>query len=296
MLEIIWTLLCTCPLLPRAHWLQILKSSEFVLKPVSILSMRQLLEDFSLIVSVRWVSLLENLNIISTRSLIDITSRNLKLHEGLGESHSSNLIENWDSVTWAVLHAKVDQQQDLNGSSETPITDEIAKLLGIQHPRGSIPVVVLAKAPYLVKLPDASTLVVRAQLAPVSVPLPQSIWQKTILDQFVNFEKLFASMEKGYEHHNDPRDFGASYSLVRKEQTFSKCKLHSEADWIQVFDAWSATTSFFFRHWESELHSYCSIAMEFFHAAPNEPQVTIEYDVEVHAKYSHKPFWLDNQT
>jgi hypothetical protein len=58
------------------------------------------------------------------------------------------------------------------------------------------------------------------------------MWHKIVLDQFVDFEKLFSSMEKGYNHHNDVKDFGVGYALVKKEQAFTKHKLCSEADWI----------------------------------------------------------------
>ena len=45
-------------------------------------------------------------------------------------------------------------------------------------------------------------------------------------------------MDKGYDHHNDPKDFRAGYALVKKDQAFSKRPLQTEADWIQVFGAW----------------------------------------------------------
>jgi hypothetical protein len=82
-------------------------------------------------------------------------------------------------------------------------------------------------------------LVNKAQFALVSNPLPQTIWQKILLDLFVDFEKLFASMDKAYNHHNDPKDFRAGYVLIKKDQAFSKWSLRMEADWIQVFGAWS---------------------------------------------------------
>ncbi|KAF8231816.1 hypothetical protein L208DRAFT_1275182, partial [Tricholoma matsutake] len=227
-----------------------------------------------------------------------------------------------ESLAWAVLRAKVDELRDLGsqgsrGPTTALLSDEIANLLGIQNPKGSIPVSVLSKAPYLAELSTATaadphleqtqdlvaafssqatqdTLVVKAQFAPVSVPLPRTTWHKIILDQFVDFEKLFASMERGFEHLDDPKDFGAGYALVKKDQAFSKSKLLTEADWTRVFDAWSAGTSFFFRHRESELLAYRSIVMEFFRTAPD-PSVAINYDLEVCDRYARKPFRLDNQ-
>jgi hypothetical protein len=37
-------------------------------------------------------------------------------------------------------------------------------------------------------------------------------------------------MDKGYNHYNDPKDFGAGYTLVKKDQAFSKWLLQTEAD------------------------------------------------------------------
>jgi hypothetical protein len=68
------------------------------------------------------------------------------------------------------------------------LTDELASLLGLSSAKGTVPAFVLAKAE----------------------------------DSFVDFEKLFASMDEGYNHHNDPKDFGASYALVKKDQAFSR--------------------------------------------------------------------------
>ena len=64
--------------------------------------------------------------------------------------------------------------------------------------------------------------------------------------------------------HDDPKDFGAGYALVRKDQAFSKCALRTEADWIWVFSAWAASIAFFFPHWEAEFRDYQAIIMDLF--------------------------------
>jgi hypothetical protein len=234
-----------------------------------------------------------------------------------------NPINAADALAWAVLQAKFNQLQGIGSHpapspSSTLLTDEVANFLGIPNSKGAIPAAVLAKAPHLAELaisveadahlektqelltvfsPQATqeALVNKAQFASVAVPLPRTIWRKIILDHFVDFEKLFISMEKGYDHHDDPKDFGAGYTLVKKEQAFSKLKLRSKADWLCVFDAWSDGTSFFFHHRERELQVYRSIVSDLFHAAPNNAQVAIEFDVEVRDKYTWKPFHLDDR-
>lgn len=234
-----------------------------------------------------------------------------------------NPVNTADSLAWAVLRAKVDQLRgnDSENSRRIPnglISNEMANLFGLSPSEGSIPASVLAKAPYLANLSDGGvsdlhlettqdlliafspagvqeTLISKAQLANLAVPLPRSIWRKIILDQYIDFEKLFASMEKGYDHQDDPKDFGGGYALVKKDQAFSKRALHSEAEWTRVYDAWSAATSLFFRHRENELRNYRSIVMDLFRAASKNPLVAIEFDIEVRDKYARKPFHLDNR-
>ena len=107
-------------------------------------------------------------------------------------------------------------------------------------------------------------LVNKAQFAPVRDPLPQTFWRKILLDAYINFEKLFALMDKGYDHHDDLKDFSMDYALVKKDQAFSKWPLCTEADWIQVFSAWSSGVAFFFPHHDAELWDYQAIIMDLF--------------------------------
>jgi hypothetical protein len=226
------------------------------------------------------------------------------------------------SVAWALLRAKVSHFQPTSPQATlTPgnsLSDELANLLGLSGSTGAIPASVLAKAPHLSKLSDPTAtdphlektqdllsvyspqssqdiLVNKAQFAPVGDPLSRTIWRKILLDLFIDFEKLFASMDKGYDHHDEPKDFGAGYALVKKDQAFSKRPLRTEADWIWVFGAWSAGVAFFFPHRDTELRDYRTIVMDLFRAAPTNPLVAISFDVHVRDKYSKKPFHLDDQ-
>jgi hypothetical protein len=226
------------------------------------------------------------------------------------------------SIAWALLRAKVEHFQSNSSQVATPpgssLSDELASLLGLPSAKGAIPASVLAKVPHLAKLCDPSTtdshlektqdllsvyspqnsqdiLVNKAQFAPVDDPLPRTIWRKILLDVFVDFEKLFASMDKGYDHHDDPKDFGAGYALVKKDQAFSKRPLRTEADWIWVSGAWSLGMAFFFPHHDAELRDYRTIVMDLFRAVPSNPLVAISFDVQVRDKYSKKPFHLDDR-
>jgi hypothetical protein len=102
-------------------------------------------------------------------------------------------------------------------------------------------------------------------------------------------------MDKGYDHHDDPKDFGAGYALVKKNQAFSKRPLRTEAEWTRVFSTWSAGVVFFFPHRDAELRDYWTIVTEPFQAAPTNPLVAISFDVQVRDKYSKKPFHLDDR-
>ena len=101
-------------------------------------------------------------------------------------------------------------------------------------------------------------------------------------------------MDMGYDHHDDPKDFGVGYALVKKDQAFSKHALQTEADWIQVFSAWAVGVAFFFPCWEAELRDYQAIIMDLFHAVPANHFVTISFDLQVQDKYSKKPFHLND--
>ena len=126
------------------------------------------------------------------------------------------------SIAWALLRAKVDHLQSPSSGvariADRTLSDELSTLLSLSTGKGAIPASVLAKAPHLAKLsaPVMSDphlektqelvsvfspqniqdiLVNKAQFAPVRDPLPQTFWRKILLDSYVDFEKLFASMD-----------------------------------------------------------------------------------------------------
>ena len=72
------------------------------------------------------------------------------------------------------------------------------------------------------------------QQQPMPDPLPRSIWKDIILDRYVDFEKLFASMDRGYDHDDEPKDFGSGYSSIKKEHFHAKKPVQTEADWTRV--------------------------------------------------------------
>ena len=237
---------------------------------------------------------------------------------GEADPSAPNPVDTATSITWALLHTKVDHFQGASPQTATTsggsFSNALENLFGLSV-KGVIPASVLAKAPHLSKLSEMTAtnahlektqdllsvysprssqdiLINKAQFALVGDPLPQTIWHKILLDLFIDFEKLFALMDMGYDHHDDPKDFGA---LVKKDQAFSKCALRSEADWTRVFGAWAAGVTFLFPHREAELRDYWAIVMDLFRAVPANPFMAISFDVQVHDKYSKKPFHLDDR-
>ena len=160
------------------------------------------------------------------------------------------------SLAWALLHARVNHLQpsspQATSTPDSSLPDELASLFRLSSTKGAISTSVLTKAPHLSKLSDPTAtnphlektqdllsvyspqssqdiLVNKAQFALVGDPLPCTIWCKILLDLFINYKKLFTSMDKGYNHHNEPKDFGAGYALVKKDQAFSKHPIWTEA-------------------------------------------------------------------
>jgi hypothetical protein len=90
--------------------------------------------------------------------------------------------------------------------------------------------------------------ITNAQLAPLNEPLPRSIWKKIVFEEFVDFTKLFASMDQGYNHYNEPEDFAVGFAIIKKNHLSAKHDVVSEADWIRVFDAWKDGVLLIFPH------------------------------------------------
>ena len=134
------------------------------------------------------------------------------------------------------------------------------------------------------------------QVQPLADPIPWSIWRLVIQDHIVDFEKLFALMDKGYDHNNEPRDFGGGYALVKKKQGSAKRPLRSESEWAQVFRAWSSAVGLVYRHRFSELQGYQRMVTDLFCTVPHDPSIAIAFDVEARDRYAKSPFRLDDRT
>jgi hypothetical protein len=134
------------------------------------------------------------------------------------------------------------------------------------------------------------------QWHPMPDPVPRSIWRDVILDKFVDFEKLYAGMDRGYDHDDEPKDFSSSpYSIVKKDHFRAKKSVSTEAEWTRVARTWKRAVELLYPHRKTELESYMGIIKELFRATPHLPSVAILVDAEARDRYAKHPFWMDDQ-
>jgi hypothetical protein len=150
-----------------------------------------------------------------------------------------------ESTAWAILQAKLAQlRPPVHESPPVPglSADVLAELFDIRRQSSSLtlPSSVLAIAPHLQDLSGSSmgnphveatwklrraltsektldTLVDLLQIQPLHDPIPRSIWKAIAQDQYVDFEKLHASMDRGYDHNDEPCEFAGGFALVKKD-------------------------------------------------------------------------------
>ncbi|KAF8891923.1 hypothetical protein CPB84DRAFT_1816247 [Gymnopilus junonius] len=221
----------------------------------------------------------------------------------LGDTHPEiGRGEAVDAAAWAILNAK---------ECPGPVafsTDDIAHLLDASHPATlSLPSSLLAVAPHLKDLSETwklqhaltaermlDTLISLLQLQHLPDPIPQSIWKDITKDAFIDFEKLHASMDQGYNHDDKAKEFVGGFSLVKKDQVSAKKPIRTESEWIHVFSAWSTGVILVYFHCADELEGYRQFVLDLFCTAPSQPQLVISFKVEVQDKYAKSPFHLDD--
>ena len=227
-----------------------------------------------------------------------------------------------EDIKWSLLRAKLEQLRSLSASREDPFSlNDIVRLLDSRSSSSgsSIPASVLAAAAHLTSLSEhalndthlqttwklrqayasekaVDPLIDLIQLQPLVDPIPRTIWRNIIQDQYVNFEKLYASMDRGYSHQDEAKDFAGGYALVRKDQYSAKKPIKQEAEWIRVFTAWKSGVTLLFPHCQQELQSHCEMVIDLFRAAPFDPSVAIQFDMEARDRYARNPYRMDDRS
>ncbi|KAJ7731732.1 hypothetical protein B0H16DRAFT_1329105 [Mycena metata] len=228
-----------------------------------------------------------------------------------------------EDVEWSVLQAKLHTLLPARQSARAPFTPgDLERILGIQLPSStsptSFPASLLAAAPHMAQLSAGVTadphieqtwklrrafgadkildLVVDVmQLQSLVDPLPRTIWRSIIQDHYVNFEKINAAFEIGYDHQDEPKDFAGEYALVKKEQATAKRAIKTETEWIRVFAAWRTGVCLLYPHRTAELSGYLKVVTDLFRAVPQDPSVAIRFDAEARDKYAKSPYHLDDR-
>jgi hypothetical protein len=129
----------------------------------------------------------------------------------------------------------------------------------------------------------------------LDVAIPRGLWKDILQDRFVNFEKLFASMDVGYDHSEVPKDFHGGFVLVKKDQLVAKKALKSDGDWMRVFGAWETAVGLVYTHRVYELQRYKKQVMDIFQSDPDNPLAGIRFDAEVRERYAKNPFHMDDR-
>jgi hypothetical protein len=223
-----------------------------------------------------------------------------------------------EAAAWAILSAKLASLRS-TGTSTIP-RDQLAAILSLSSPTtasGSLSSSLLSQAPHLAKLSSSSgdshldetwklrqlftaervdAIVDLMQQQQLDEPIPRSIWRDIIQDRFVNFEKLYASMDLGYDHQDELKDFLGGYTIVKKDQASAKRPVQTEAEWIRVFGTWMAGVTLLYPHRLSELQEYRKVVMELFRAVSIRPSIAIRFDLDVRDRYAKRPFHMDDRS
>ncbi|KAG6863404.1 hypothetical protein C0993_011679, partial [Termitomyces sp. T159_Od127] len=235
--------------------------------------------------------------------------------ENTGESHARAV----EAAAWEALQERLEHA--CAPRTAAPITtDQLAELLGDSRNvagASAIPQSVLSAVPHLVDLQNkvsddphisrtwylrheytkekvVDSLISLGQSQPLKEPISRAMWKLVILDQFVDFDKLYATFDRGYDHSDEPKDFMGGFSLIRKDHASAKRPVRTEYDWIRTFDAWMEAVVLFYPHREEELVRYRNRIMDFCRSIPNGAPIAIRFDINTRDRYARNPFRMDD--
>jgi len=225
-----------------------------------------------------------------------------------------------DAAAWKVLEAKLRKDEGDKGQSRIgkDFGAQLTELLGESEPSApsGFPASVLDAAPHLKELgsrafddphlgrtwrlrraygKEVDGVVDGMRAQDLAQPLARSIWKSIVEDRYVDFEKLFATMDPGYDPNDDAKDFAAGFALIKKESVSVKRSVHTESEWNRIFTTWKDGVTLLYPHRDSELQGYLRIVSDVFRAAPWDPHAAINFDAEVRKCYEQSPYRLDNR-
>ena len=124
-------------------------------------------------------------------------------------------------------------------------------------------------------------------------PLANSIWKLVILDKFVDFKKLFVTLDPNYNPNDEAKELNDKFTLLEKHSISSKRSVLTEVEWMCLYDVWVEAVLHFYPHRRVELSSYCDLIINMFHATSS-PFPAIKYDKDSWERYSQQPYHLDS--
>ena len=136
-------------------------------------------------------------------------------------------------------------------------------------------------------------LIIRAQGRKVQEPIANSIWRLVILDKYVDFEKLFATLDPSYNPNDEAKELSDKFTLLEKNSISSKRPVLTEAEWMRLYDIWVGAVLHFYPHRKTELSSYRELIISMFRATTS-PFPAIKYDRDSRERYSRQPYRLDS--
>lgn len=129
----------------------------------------------------------------------------------------------------------------------------------------------------------------------IKEPLTRVTWKDIILQRYVPFDKLYATLQPGFDHRAEPRDFGAGYAIVKKESYTASKPVLTESEWLRIFDAYMEGVCTVYKHRRPELEAYRDIVIrDGFRTAPRTPRLAISFDAEARQLHARAPYRLDN--
>ncbi|KAJ6607544.1 hypothetical protein B0H10DRAFT_2439533 [Mycena sp. CBHHK59/15] len=223
-----------------------------------------------------------------------------------------------EDIEWSVLQAKLHSLLPARHqpTRSTFTSADLERILGIKLPTSSsstsLSAALLSVAPHMAQLSAGVTadphieetwklrrafaadksldlVIDLMQLQALVDPLPRTIWRSIVQDQYINFEKINAAFEVGYDHQDEPKDFAGEYVLVKKEQVLAKRAVKTETEWVRVFAAWRTGFCLLYPHRAAELSGYLKVVTDLFRAVPQDPSVAIRFDAVARDKYAKSP-------
>ena len=159
-----------------------------------------------------------------------------------------------EEAAWASLRSKLEDANTVAASASSSALEKVLELLGQESsPSSSLSKSVLAvaphladnddsvfKDPYLSKTQDCKiayasqkpfkNLIIKAQGRKMQEPVAYSIWKLVILDKYVNFEKLYATLDPDYNPNDEAKDLNDNFTLLEKNSVSSKRPVLTEAE------------------------------------------------------------------